>query len=385
MKDIEDDIEALDSIYQCGLAQERIANDVLSLSRIQLQVLSIQAIEFDVIEEVNMLAGVFKNELKMKRIRLSLRFGDSFKKVGSRVSLDKARFMQVITNLLSNAIKFTDTSPGKRDIEITVDVSRFSPALDSPCCPPDVEVTKSRRPSDPLAIYVFVSVKDSGPGIMPEDLLLLFQRFQQGSYSHKVFGGSGLGLFVSRKLCDLMGGRIEVDSTYGEGATFRFFIKAQLAVNYPKAIDSPPGPSGLVSKPMSQESLHVLVTEDNMINQKVLFRQLKQAGCTVEVASNGLQALEAIRNLANSKDGDRRSFDVILMDCEMPVMDGLTAVREIRKLESSGELANHNRVIALTGNARAGQVQSARDAGMDDVIIKPYKLVELMEIIRKQE
>ncbi|KAI5119585.1 hypothetical protein M0805_006470 [Coniferiporia weirii] len=387
---IDDDLEALDAIYQCGLAQERIANDVLSLSRIQLQILSIHPVEFELVEEVQRIVSIFRNELKMKGINLNLDFGHSFKRLGiQRVRSDKSRFGQVITNLLSNGIKFTDTSSNKRDIHVNVDVSLREPAPDGPCVPPDeptdLENEGPLDPNLPSRIFVFVAVKDSGPGLKPGDLALLFKRFQQGSNSHNVFGGSGLGLFVSRKLCDLMGGRIDVDSIYGEGATFRFFVEATTAppvfrIHGQLSDQDPSVIMGGVVK--ASGPLHILVTEDNLINQTVLNRQLLKAGCTTALANNGLQAIEKIRSLLINTNGCT-TFDAILMDCEMPVMDGITAVREIRKLEEAGDFPVRNRIFALTGNARAGQIQSAREAGMDEVIIKPYRLDELLAKIQE--
>ncbi|KAF8576294.1 hypothetical protein K439DRAFT_1640612 [Ramaria rubella] len=394
---IDEDLEALDSIYQCGLAQERIANDVLSLSRIQLQVLSIHPVEFELVPEVRRIVAIFNNELKMKGISMYLHFGESIRKLRiRRIRSDKSRLAQVLTNLLSNAIKFADTSVDKREIEVNVEVS-FGPPDQGNCLPP----SEDEAPDDPAApIYLYVAVKDSGPGLKPDDLTLLFKRFQQGSNSHDVFGGSGLGLFVSRKLCDLMDGRINVDSIYGQGATFRFFIQAS---------NSPMGPENreITASDLSNERRatrpgprspeigrraggtahpHILITEDNLINQTVLNRQLKGAGFITTLASNGQQAIERIRALAftyNAQPVLSKLFDAILMDCEMPVMDGLTAVREIRRLEASGELPGRNRIYALTGNARAGQVQSALDAGMDEVLIKPYRLDELLFKLRE--
>ncbi|TDL18928.1 hypothetical protein BD410DRAFT_792720 [Rickenella mellea] len=389
IEDIDDDLDALDAIYQCGLAQERIANDVLSLSRLQLEVLSIQPVECDLALEVQRIVSIFRNEVKMKRIGLDVRIGQSFETLGvDLVKADKSRFSQVITNLLSNGIKFTDTSTTRREILVTAEVSRHAPPEGGPCVPPPLENQSPIEPHVETPVYVYVAVRDSGPGLNPDDLALLFQRFQQGSNSHNVFGGSGLGLFVSRKLCDLMGGRIDVDSVYGEGATFRFYVQATTVPRHSKPLTN-----GYVSQDVvhlnshatlkSPRQLHILITEDNLINQTVLNRQLRKAGCTTTLASNGLQAIDHIRAAAKRSPGggDPRGFDAILMDCEMPVMDGLTAVREIRKLEESGEIPSRNRIFALTGNARAGQVQSIRDAGMDDVLIKPYKLEELLHKI----
>ncbi|KAF8521410.1 hypothetical protein BU17DRAFT_87965 [Hysterangium stoloniferum] len=406
---IEEDLEALDSIYQCGLAQERIANDVLSLSRIQLQVLSIHPVEFELIPEIGRVVAIFHNELKMKHIDMHLRFGTSIKKLNiQRIRSDKSRLAQVLTNLLSNAIKFADTSSDKREIHVDVEVS-FNPPREETCLPPTVD----QIPEDPATIiYLYLAVKDSGPGLKPDDLTLLFKRFQQGSNSHDVFGGSGLGLFVSRKLCDLMNGRIDVDSVFGQGATFRFYIQA---------INSPVVPStGNVEEPsLSEDSqmelsvarthvepnvkpyeqdLHrqILITEDNLINQTVLNRQLKAAGFATVLASNGQQAIDRIISFGKQQ----KKFDAILMDCEMPVMDGITAVREIRRMEAAGDIPSQNKIYALTGNARAGQIESARDAGMNDVFvrsllsrglgqcskkvvqIKPYKLDQLLGKLR---
>jgi len=237
-------------------------------------------------------------------------------------------------------------------------------------------------------VYIYVAVQDSGPGVRPDDLARLFKRFAQGSNSHDVFGGSGLGLFVSRQLCELMGGRISVESVYGEGATFRFFIRALTSTSTSPSTENQIGHNAIKSLGESNlavtdhVSIKVLITEDNLINQTVLNRQLKKEGCETALASNGLQAIEQIKSRAR-RSPPTEQFDVILMDCEMPVMDGLTAVREIRRMESSGELPVRNKVVALTGNAREGQIESAREAGMDDVIIKPYRIDELMRLMRK--
>jgi len=122
-----------------------------------------------------------------------------------------------------------------------------------------------------------------------------------------------------------------------------------------------------------------------LINQTVLKRQLQKEGCTTELANHGAQAIQKLVELANKNTNvaGPHKFDAVLMDCEMPVMDGYTAVRQIRKMEAEGKLPNRNRIFALTGNARQGQVESAREAGMDDVFIKPYKFKELMARLRK--
>lgn len=383
---IEEDLDALDAIYQCGLAQERIANDVLSLSRMQLNVLSIYPVDFNLVKEIRRIVSLFRNELKMKRIDVDISIGDSLEQLGiSGVSSDRARFAQVITNLLSNAIKFTDMSMDKRDILIETEVA-LQPPTDGSCAPPMVTAPyPGYQPPPNTPIYIFVSVTDSGPGLQPEDLTLLFKRFQQGSNSHDVFGGSGLGLFVSRQLCELMGGRIEVSSVYGQGATFRFFIRSVTSTLSSSTLPSPesatPEPqlqtitNHLPVKNIKTRTLHILITEDNLINQTILNRQLKKAGCTTALANNGQQAIDLLKTTTTP-------FDAILMDIEMPVLDGLSAVREIRRMEATGELTRRTNVFALTGNAREGQVQNIRQAGMDDVMIKPYRIEEVLLKLR---
>ncbi|KAG8708524.1 hypothetical protein FRC09_001212, partial [Ceratobasidium sp. 395] len=418
LMELEDDLQAMESITQCGLAQARIANDVLSLSRIQLNVLSILPTEFDIRRETGQILMVFRNELMSKNIGFKLDLGRGADLLGvTTVCTDRSRFAQIITNLMSNAIRFTDMSPSRREIEVSLEIA-FDPPTDDSCAPPLISARRasySRSPDpDPpnsIPVYVYVSVKDSGPGLQKEDLALLFQRFQQGSNAHHVFGGSGLGLFVCRQLCSLMGGKIEVESELGNGATFRFFIKGSLPasghpVQAPSAaaarmrrsasihsrtsgVSKTSGKSG--SRPLPEtpnlrlhRPLHVLITEDNKINQTVLARQMKRAGFTYSVASNGLEAVHAIEtaDAAGSSGLVPGSFDVVLMDLEMPVMDGFAATREVRKREANKSLKTRSFIIVLTGNARLEQVEAAREAGADDVMIKPYQIESLMAKMR---
>ncbi|CAE6472804.1 unnamed protein product [Rhizoctonia solani] len=412
LTELEDDLQAMDSIKQCGLAQARIANDVLSLSRIQLNVLSIIPSDFDIRRETTQILIVFRNELMSKNIYFDLDLGRGADMYGLQtVTTDRSRYAQIITNLMSNAIRFTDTSTGLREIKVSLELSLDPPADDSCALPPLLpkRIIRRKSGSEELDVYIYVSVQDSGPGLQKEDLALLFQRFQQGSNAHHVFGGSGLGLFVCRQLCHLMGGRIEVVSEPGQGATFRFFIRATA----PGYISGPSlvGPrlkrststqskasrasrtsrasrasAGSGSRPLPEtpnqrhnHPLHVLITEDNKINQTVLARQMKRAGFTFLLASNGLEALQA---LERTEIQGGQKFDVILMDLEMPVMDGFATTREIRRREEARTFRNRSFIISITGNARSEQVQSARDAGVDDVIIKPYQIDDLISKMR---
>ncbi|KAL1744064.1 hypothetical protein HDZ31DRAFT_39460 [Schizophyllum fasciatum] len=394
MQSMHDNIDAMDAIYQCGLAQERIANDVLSLSRMQLDSLSIQPSDFELVGETERIVSIFRNEAKMKQINLSVDFGKSLTDLGvCAVQSDKARYAQVITNLISNAIKFTDTSTDKRDIKVEVEVSLYPPDDEDSAmyitAAAHLEARESAIKLDAgTPIYIYVSVTDSGPGLQPEDLTILFKRFQQGSLAAKsdVFGGSGLGLFVSRKLCNLMGGRIQVTSELGHGAVFSFFIESVVASppSTPLKLSDRALPQTPPLVPLSDDqltsetdrpTLRVLITEDNLINQRILNRQLTKAGCETVLASNGLQALDRLTSA-------EQPFDAVLMDIEMPVMDGIEAVRRIRQMEASGELRARNQVYALTANAREGQVKLIKEAGMDMVLIKPYRIEEVLQAIQ---
>ncbi|WWC63422.1 uncharacterized protein I303_106024 [Kwoniella dejecticola CBS 10117] len=413
LNNIEEDLDALESIYQCGLAQERISNDVLSLGKIQLDKLQMFDVEVNMARETQKTLSIFQNEARMKRISLSLKFGEGLELLGLKtVKTDPVRLNQIVTNLLSNAIRFTSTS-NIRKITLKFDVSLDPPAGDSaPCVIPEnyKHTTKPGQIEEDQPVYLYFSVEDTGPGMTEAELELLFQRFSQVSLkTHTIFGGSGLGLFVCRQITHMMGGRIDVTSQKGKGTTFRFYIKARTC--------QPPPPPTASASATAEEGLkesgdlnkrstlvkskkkdifqfegkkpHVLIVEDNLINQTVLARQLKHCNITCDVASNGLEALEKIRKVSStsldpkSTDANpEQPFDCVLMDLEMPVMDGLTALDHIREEEASGKLKK-NLVIALTGNARQGQIDEAKARGMDEVIIKPYRLDDMLQKVEE--
>ncbi|KAK8861422.1 hypothetical protein IAR55_002241 [Kwoniella newhampshirensis] len=413
LEDLEEDVEALESIYQCGLVQERIAGDVLSLARIQLDMLSLHDIEMDLRREAKKVLSVFASEAKMKKIDLNLEFGQTLEM--SRVmsiKTDPVRLGQVVTNLISNAIRFTASSDIRR-ITVKYDVSFVGPSDESCALPNAINIPNTVPAMEDTPIWLFVSVMDTGPGMSPKELAVLFQRFAQGNKMiHTKYGGSGLGLFICRKITELLGGRIEVLSQLGQGTVFRFFIKTRTVAppsalaSYMAAISL--NSSGMASSflmtpsssvassrassassaatpPLDGGSEHILIVEDNIINQTVLKRQIVKAGLTCDVANNGLEALNLIRETQRQarRGGPNRKklYDVVLMDLEMPVMDGLTAIKEIRQAESAGTM-QRNMVMALTGNARQGQIDQALAAGMDDVVIKPYVLSDLLKKIR---
>lgn len=447
-----EDLEALDSIYQCGLTQERISNDVLSLGKIQLDMLrewhrvtwelltaEMFDVETDIRKEAQKLIFVFQNEARMKRLNLSLVMSDAFEELGvEKIMTDPVRLGQIVTNLLSNAIRFTANS-AVRTVELRLDIGPNPPSdgtsvkpISSPSSPspsPSPSPSTSEASSaltDDTPLYLFVSVADTGPGLTPAELETLFQRFSQASpETHTVYGGSGLGLFVCRQLTERMGGRIDVASEYGKGSEFRFYIRTHACPAPRHEAKARPKPAGKapIAGPFKP---HILVVEDNLINRTVLMRQLQHIGLTVEcesakrtprgmtweltaAASNGLEALERLRQVqgvngpvSNTPDprpnrdgsalggvekagsdsdvpsiqpeprrrrpqhlrsvsalqegtpkpspayqGPQKRFDCVLMDLEMPVMDGYTSVRLLREDEEAGKLLRSN-VVALS-------------------------------------
>lgn len=263
-----------------------------------------------------------------------------------------------------------------------------------------------------------LQVKDSGCGLTPEEKKKLFNRFSQASpRTHVQYGGSGLGLFISRQLTELQGGEIGVASEAGIGSTFAFYVKARraesqqdttdiqkrlsseiqsnarLASNSPRtAKDHAASLSTLVqlssmaetssqntSTTLGPESWHILIVEDNLVNQKILAQQIRKLGSHVEVANHGQEALDIIKETKHYKgrEADGKNLSIVLMDLEMPVMDGLTCVRKIREMEAEGLIHGRLPIIAVTANARGEQIAHAKDSGMDDVMPKPFRILQI--------
>jgi CheY-like chemotaxis protein len=390
--------------------------DVLTLSKINSHLLSISPIPVEVVVMVKDALKMFDGELRTVDIQLNIVQDPSLHQLKvSWVLLDPGRILQVLINLITNAIKFTRTEP-IRSIEVKIAASLTRPSrIDS-----DIEYFPQRSQQDTAnptnsieeeIIYLSFSVRDTGIGLSPEEKKVLFNRFSQGSpKTHVKYGGSGLGLFISRQLSEMQGGEIGVASETGKGSTFIFFIKTRrtlspnpLAATECKVditqsqgppakymdrfsmstkVEEEPAPEPSTPKPVT--GLKVLVVEDNLVNQKVLTKQLRKKGMIVEAANHGGEALEALQKTTawqGTAEGAR--FGVVLMDLEMPIMDGLTCVGKIRELEATGVLHGHTPVIAVTANARSEHFQLAMDCGVDDFTTKPYKLNEILSRIER--
>ena len=366
----DDNLQSAKIILQCANHQKRIIDDVLTLSKLDSMLLSVTPIPVTPTKLIASIVNMFEAELKNQRIAYNIEPDQSLKALNiDHLCFDPSRVTQVFINLLTNAIKFVTTSPNP---SISI---RFGACLSAPRTQfsstmfwatertPHAELTDGPEWGDGEEVYLTFSVQDTGIGLKVKEIHKIFERFRQANVkTHVKYGGSGLGLFISKELTERQGGEIGVSSILGEGSTFGFYVKTRRVERRPSTIAElirQSGNNGAASLPLS-----VLLVEDNLINQKVLGKQLKKAGCEVDVANHGLEALNIL---------EERQFDVVLMDLEMPVLDGLGAMREIRKKEAVGEgllgkskdngFVGHLPMIAVTANVRKEQIDTAIAAG----------------------
>ncbi|KAH8422484.1 hybrid sensor histidine kinase/response regulator [Aspergillus melleus] len=462
---VSDIATAADTISLCVAHQKKIIDDVLTFSKLDASMLSLSPRRVMPRRDIATSLTMFRPELRKHGIQFEYVLDQSYADCGvDWVLADMDRMGQVLINLLSNAIKFTAKSGDQKAIRVSMGASAARPAS----YPPDVVFFKSDETALRMdatsrsewgkgeAAYIMVAVKDSGIGISDEAQKRLFERFNQATpRTESIYGGSGLGLNVSRKLCHLHGGEIGVSSKEGEGSTFGFFFSVRrcpagsdndppsqkkdaidelcsdiqklgneltgvnrqttepsipeapmmanlmgdppesstdrkdhtskltrqtksggTVVTLPKSASPSASPSSgsnsqsTGSSSSSSSARHILLVEDNIINRQVLSRKLKSLGFQVSEASNGQEALDVVQT---------SSFDCVLMDQVMPIMDGNEATRKIRDMER--QTKSHVPVLGVTANVREAQQADMMAAGMDDIIHKPYKTNDLSEKI----
>ena len=326
--------EQLRAAQQAAQSLTSILNDILDLSRMEAGKLTIESIPFDLPAVIRECLRTLEVTARQKDLQLRLvlaRNGPLW------VHGDPMRLRQILINLIGNAVKFTERG------EVAVKVARSTNAL------------------------IEVEVRDTGIGIALEKLESIFEPFTQADGSHaRRFGGSGLGLAITRRLVHLMHGRVWAESEPGVGS--RFVVELPMQPGEPPTVlraaaDPPPAPS--------LRNLRVLVAEDNVINQKVVCTMLRRQGSIVTLAIDGEQACAQF---------DQQKFDVILMDVQMPGMDGLEATSLIRHRERSRALAP-TPIIALTAHASEAQHQQCIQRGMNAVITKPVSVPALLKTI----
>ena len=403
---VESSIDAAQIIALCAQHQKRIVDDILTLSKLDSALLLVTPVDVQPVQVVQRALKMFEGEMETNDIEMKFVLDKTYEELNiDWVRLDPSRLLQVLINLTTNAIKFT-TMEKSRTILVCAGASLERPTKDTP--PGIVSYFPARSLSKDTTdapewgtgeqVFIHFAVKDTGRGLTDEEKKLLFLRFSQASpRTHVQYGGSGLGLFISRELTELQGGEIGVASESGKGSTFAFYVKARRStapentleipaalgrksstgkkeskvtadpktksLNSPLTLETAPKPN----KAKADLSMYsILIVEDNLVNQRVLQKQLKNLGCGVQVANHGREALEYLKttNFWKSKEASGTHLSVILMDLEMPIMDGLTATREIRKLEEEGSVVRHVPIIAVTANARTEQITTAIEAGM---------------------
>jgi signal transduction histidine kinase/ActR/RegA family two-component response regulator len=316
-----------------------LVDDVIDLSRIEAGKFTLRNASFDlralVDEAMDLMAAIARD----KPLSLERRLPPQ---LPARLLGDPVRLRQLLVNLLHNGVKFTD----RGNVTLVVAVQGHDAAG---------------------ALRLRFEVRDTGPGIAQDHLDSVFDAFTQADASTtRRHGGSGLGLAIAKDLTELMGGRLGVDSRLGEGSTFWFELALQPVAEAPAKAAPPP-------IEMGELAAHVLLAEDDSVNQMVVEAMLTRLGCIVEVAADGRAALGAATH---------RRYDLILMDCHMPVMDGFEATRRIRDDEFERS-RGHTPIVALTADALAGDRERCIESGMDDYMTKPVSSAMLAACVER--
>lgn len=435
--------QSAETISLCISHQRKILDDVLTFSKIDSSMLVLSPRKVQPKVFFHDPISLFRPQLQKDSIQFDYQCDKSYAETElDWVVADPDRMSQVLINLLSNAVKFTAKSKNARSIRVSIGAS-----IDRPSSyPPNVVFFRSGEAALDLDkttcpewgvgefAYIMLAVKDTGIGIDDETQKRLFERFNQATpRTEGMYGGFGLGLSISRKLCHLHGGEIGVSSQTGLGSTFGFFFRVRKTANHcadgvdaedisemdklsydnqasviesyevdmsdpDTGISSDPSPSDIDEfsrdAPVDERTEHtsyiaektiddtdetntgghvvksILIVEDNIINRQILARKLTDLKFLIFQATNGLEALHIF---------EESRPDCILMDQEMPLMDGISATKRIRELEWESD--NHIPILGVTANARPSQKIDMLDAGMDDVIHKPFRTEEIVRKI----
>lgn len=324
------------TIHNSGEALLAIINDILDFSKIEAGKLELESINFSIKDLCQSLSELFVVQLKNKNLSFDYSIGQH---VPEFLFGDPLRIKQILLNLISNAIKFTATGG------INLNISQ-----------PETHIDNALK----------FEVKDSGIGIPEDKQITLFEAFTQvDSSTTRKYGGTGLGLQISKRLVEIMDGSIHVESQPGVGSTFSFTIQLMPgSQSQAKKIDEPQ------YNQKENDSIQILVAEDNRTNQLVVSAMLKRLGYQFDICDDGQQAFEAI---------NKKHYDLILMDCQMPILDGFAATKKIRGQGNQPELT----IIALTAGATTKEQKECYDAGMNDFLSKPITMNVLKDTLEK--
>jgi len=330
----------------CGTAMLGLINDILDFSKIEAGKLEFEMLDFD-------LSGLLGEcdaalSLRAREKGLAMRISTDHG-VPARLRGDPGRLRQVLTNLVDNAVKFTEVG------EIVIHISLIS--------------------QNGSEVILRFSVRDTGIGIPLDKIGLLFDKFSQVDTSTtRQYGGTGLGLAISKQLAELMGGKIGVSSDVGKGSEFWFTVRLERQPETPLPLTETPGhvPSGLLDL-FATRQVRILLAEDHIINQKVALSLLRKLGLQADVVANGLEVIQALEKLP---------YDLVLMDVQMPKMDGFVATRLIR--DPGTAVLNHDvPVIAMTAHVMQGDEAKCLGSGMNDYLTKPVSLQSVADILLK--
>lgn len=331
--------EYVDTIQRSGQSLMVLINDILDFSKIESGKMKTEKIECDLLDTVFEVADLLRPHAESKGIQLEVQFGNDIPKC---ILTDPNRLKQVLLNLMGNAIKFT--SKGKVRVTCKCDSINLKDGI------------------------FRISIEDNGIGIPLEKQHLLFQSFSQvDSSTSRKFGGTGLGLAISKQIVELLGGEIGVKSEEGKGSTFFFTLQSEIVDEVKMIGESSDRPK--VFDTSKAHLLEVLIAEDNMVNQNVLRYMLETMGVRADIASNGVEVLQKVKD---------NSYHIIYMDVQMPDMDGIEATQKIREIYGK-EIC----IVALTANSTPEDRDRCLEAGMDDFISKPFVLSQLQESLQR--
>ncbi len=335
----EEQREWAEAVQMSAEALLDLVNDLLDMSKIESGKLAIDEHPFDLPATMSQCAQVVSPRAAEQELHLELDYPQDAPR---RFIGDQMRIRQILLNFLSNAVKFT---PPAGRVRLCASVQR--------------------SPADPDTCRVRLSVSDTGIGIAPEARERIFEKFSQAdSTITRQFGGTGLGLSICRELSALIGGAVGLESQEGKGSTF--WLDLELKVE--STPEAEPPLRELTASGNSQR--RILLVEDNKVNQRLLTRMLETRHCQVTIAENGREAIERACS---------GSYDLIFMDCQMPVLDGYRASAEIRSLENGSRTP----IVALTANNSAGDRETCFAAGMDDFLSKPILRDELDQMLQR--
>ena len=334
--------EYIDIIVASGNNLMYLINNILDFSKLDAGKIKIEKYEFNIEEVINEVMKMIEFNVSDKDVEISSELKKNIPKI---VYGDKLRLTQVLVNLINNALKFTKKG------SVKVIIEKFDQDIDS--------------------LRLKFSVIDTGEGVSFEERDKLFRDFSQANDSiTRKYGGTGLGLSICKQLVTMMGGEIGLESEKGKGSNFWFTIVFDRTKDI--EIDTPKTPISIQTDiKQDKKVLSVLLVEDNLLNQKFATAILKKTGHKVDIAENGKIGVDFFK---------KNKYDIVLMDIQMPVMDGMEATRNIRIYENENNL-QRTKIVAVTAYAMKGDKDRFISAGIDEYLAKPYKANDLIDIL----